>query len=39
MPKPNFFAGIDALNCLLHMDFEKPTKDIDLTLDLVELPF
>lgn len=39
MSKPNFFASIDALNCLLQMDFDKPSKDIDLTLDLIELPF
>lgn len=39
MSKPNFFAGIDALNCLLQTDFAEPTKDIDLTLDLIELPF
>ena len=39
MSKPNFFAGIDALNCLLQTDFAKPTKDVDLTLDLIELPF
>lgn len=39
MPKPNFFAGIDALNCLLQMDFDDPAKDIDLTLDLIDLPF
>lgn len=32
MPKPNFFAGIDALNCLLHMDFKNPVRDIDLTV-------
>ena len=35
MSKPNFFASIDALNCLLQMDFDKPSKDIDLTLDLI----
>ena len=39
MSKPSFFAGIDALNCLLQTDFAEPTKDIDLTLDLIELPF
>lgn len=39
MSKPNFFAGIDALNCLLQTDFAEPTKDVDLTLDLIELPF
>ena len=39
MSKPNFFASIDALNCLLQMDFDKPSKDIDLTIDLIELPF
>lgn len=39
MSKPNFFAGMDALNCLLQMDFENPTRDIDLTLDFIELPF
>ena len=39
MSKPNFFAGIDALNCLLQTDFDEPSKDIDLTLDLIELPF
>lgn len=38
MSKPNFFAGVDALNCLLQTDFKEPAKDIDLTLDLIELP-
>ena len=39
MALPNFFVGIDALNCLLQTDFDEPKKDIDLTLDLIELPF
>ena len=38
MSKPNFFCDFEALNCLIGMDFEDGYKDIDLTVDLIELP-
>lgn len=39
MRKPNFFAGINVLNILLQTEFAEPTGDVDLTVDLIELPF
>ena len=39
MARPNFFCDIDSLNCLLGMEFEGDYKDIDLTMDLIELPY
>ena len=39
MKRPNFFCDIDSLNCLLGMEFEGDYKDIDLTMDLIELPY
>lgn len=39
MSRPNFFCDIDSLNCLLGMEFEGDYKDIDLTMDLIELPY
>lgn len=39
MARPNFFCDIDSLNCLLGKEFEGDYKDIDLTMDLIELPF
>lgn len=39
MTRPNFFCDIDSLNCLLGMEFEGEYKDIDLTMDLIELPY
>lgn len=39
MGRPNFFCGIDSLKCLLRMEFDGEYKDIDLTMDLIELPY
>lgn len=39
MSKPNFFISIDAVNCLLSIEIPESPKDIDLTYDLIELPF
>lgn len=39
MKRPNFFCDIESLNCLLGMEFEGEYKDIDLTMDLIELPY
>ena len=39
MARPNFFCDIDSLNCILGMEFGDGYKDIDLTMDLIELPF
>ena len=39
MGRPNFFCDIDSLNCLLGMEFDGEYKDIDLTMDLIELPY
>lgn len=39
MPRPNFFCSIDTLNCLLKMDFPEQERFIDLTFDLIEVPF
>ncbi len=36
---PNFFIGIDALNCLLSADISEGTEDIDLTFDFIDLPY
>ena len=38
MTTPNFFTDVDALKCLLQMDSDDPSKDIDLTLDFIDLP-
>ena len=38
MSKPNFFADVEALNLLLGMEFEDGLPEIDLTLDLIDLP-
>lgn len=39
MTRPNFFADIEALNCLLQMSFDELQQDIDLTLDLTDIPY
>ena len=40
MARPNFFCDINTLNSILKMEFTKEEyKDIDLTMDLIELPF
>ena len=39
MAIPNFFADIDALNHLLGVDFEEDVPALDLTLDLIDLPY
>lgn len=39
MARPNFFCDVDSLNCLLRMEFGGTYKDIDLTMDLIELPY
>ncbi len=39
MARPNFFCGIDALNCILGMEFGGDYRDIELTMDLIELPY
>ena len=39
MAIPNFFADIDALNHLLGMEFEENAPELDLTLDLIDLPY
>ncbi len=39
MTRPNFFADVAALNCLLKMDLDEPERDCDLTLDIVDVPF
>ncbi len=39
MARPNFFCDIDSLNCILGMEFGNDYKDIDLTMDLIELPY
>ena len=38
MARPNFFCDFDSLNCLLNMEFGDGYKDIDLTIDLIEIP-
>lgn len=39
MARPNFFCDVDALNCILGMEFGDDYRDIELTMDLIELPF
>ena len=39
MSCPNYYADIEALNLLLQMEFSGDHKDVDLTLDLIDLPF
>ena len=40
MNRPNFFADLDVLNCLLGMQYEATAQPaMDLTVDLPELPF
>lgn len=39
MERPNFFCNVEALNCILGMNFEGDYQDIDLTVDLIELPY
>ncbi len=39
MTRPNFFCDVEALNCLLGMQFEGEYKDIDLTMDMIEIPY
>lgn len=39
MTRPNFFCDLDSLNCLLKMEFRDDVKDIDLTMDFIELPY
>ena len=39
MARPNFFCGIEALNRILQTDFENEYKDVDLTMDVIELPY
>ena len=39
MARPNFFCDIEALNCLLQTEFEGDFQDIELTFDLIELPY
>jgi TPR repeat protein len=39
MARPNFFCDIDSLNCLLKMKFDGAYKDIELTMDLIEIPY
>ena len=36
----NFFADLEALNCLLQMPYNPQTKPaMDLTVDFLDLPF
>lgn len=39
MARPNFFCDIDSLNHILGMEFGDDYKDIELTMDLIELPY
>lgn len=40
MSKPNFFADLDVLNCLLGMQYDmKAEPAMDLTIDFQDLPF
>ncbi len=40
MSKPNFFANLDVINCLLGMQYERTALPaMDLTMDVLELPF
>lgn len=39
MSVPNFFVSVDALNKLLETEFPEGLADVDLTLDLIELPY
>ena len=38
MATPNFFANVEVLNHVLHMDLPDTGRDIDLTLDIIDLP-
>ena len=38
MANPNFYADINVLNCILKMEFDEPETDIDLTIDIINLP-
>lgn len=39
MKRPNFFCDSKSFNCLLGMKFDGEYKDIDLTMDFIEIPF
>lgn len=39
MGRPNFYCGIEALNALLEMEPEDEGQDVELSLDLIELPY
>ena len=40
MSKPDFFANLDVVNCLLGMQYERTALPaMDLTMDVLELPF
>ena len=39
MSRPNFFCDIDSLNTLLSKEFNGSYKDVELTMDLIELPY
>ena len=39
MARPNFFCGIEALQALLGMDLDGYEPNIELTVDLIELPY
>ena len=39
MPRPNFFCHIDVINSLGNMKLDGDYKDIDLTVDLIEIPY
>lgn len=38
MSRPNFFCNVDSLKWLLENDFEGDYKDIDFTMDIIEIP-
>ncbi len=35
---PNFFADSGAVNCILQMEYDFEPKDVDFTLDIVDMP-
>ena len=39
MPRPNFFCHIDVINFLGNMELDGDYKDLDLTVDLIEIPY
>ena len=39
MPRPNFFCHIDVINFIGNMELDGDYKDIDLTVDLIEIPY